>query len=165
VTAYDPSQWTNFFLGQLGAAAALVGLLFVAISINLERILAYAWLPGRAAETAVFLVNALVAASFGLIPGQTARALGWEVLASGGAVWFGLLVHQVRSVRHYAGRPASWLSVRVLITQVATLPFVVAGISLIAGSGGGCYWLVAAMIAAILAALENSWVLLVEIVR
>jgi hypothetical protein len=28
VGAYDPSQWSNFFLGELSAAAALVGLLF-----------------------------------------------------------------------------------------------------------------------------------------
>jgi modulator of FtsH protease len=166
VTAYDPSQWTNLFLGELGAAAALVGLLFVAISINLQRILAYAWLPGRAAETLVLLVNVLLVASCGLIPGQTARALGWEVLAIGGAVWLGVLLGQLRARRHYTGdQHATWFGVRVLITQVGTLPFVIGGISLIAGRGGGLYWIVAAVLAAIVAALENSWVLLVEIVR
>jgi len=165
VTAYDPARWANFFLGELGAAAALVGLLFVAISINLERILSYAWLPGRAAETLVLLVNVLVAATFGLLPDQAARTLGWEVLVGSGAVWLGVLVSQVRARRHYRGQPASWFAVRVLITQVGTLPFVVGGVSLVAGRGGGCYRLVAATIAAVLAALENSWVLLVEIVR
>ena len=31
--------WSNFSLGELGAAAAFAGLLFVSISVNQERIL------------------------------------------------------------------------------------------------------------------------------
>jgi hypothetical protein len=40
----------NFFAEEVGASAALTGLLVVAISINLARILSIAQLPGRAAE-------------------------------------------------------------------------------------------------------------------
>ena len=36
---YDPAAWTGFFTAVTGAAAALTGLLFVAVSINLENIL------------------------------------------------------------------------------------------------------------------------------
>ena len=42
--------------GQAGASAALAGLLFVAISINLDRILNCRGLPGRAGEAIVLLV-------------------------------------------------------------------------------------------------------------
>ncbi len=31
--------WANFFLGELGASAALAGLLFVSLSVNQSRIL------------------------------------------------------------------------------------------------------------------------------
>ncbi len=39
--------WHDFFVAQVGAAAALTGLLFVALSLNITRILQYAWLPAR----------------------------------------------------------------------------------------------------------------------
>jgi hypothetical protein len=38
--AYDPETWHDLFLGAAGAAAALSGLIFVAVSINLRGIFA-----------------------------------------------------------------------------------------------------------------------------
>src|SRR6185312_6154219 len=46
-------EWTDFFVAEVGASAALAGLVIVAISINVTRIISYPWLPGRAAETLV----------------------------------------------------------------------------------------------------------------
>ena len=60
VASYNPLVWHDFFVGTIGASAALTGLLFVAISINLEQILKYPQLPGRAAATLGVLVSALV---------------------------------------------------------------------------------------------------------
>ena len=37
--AYDPAAWVPFFTAIIAAAAGLTGLLFVAVSINLDRIL------------------------------------------------------------------------------------------------------------------------------
>jgi hypothetical protein len=51
----DPATWAAFFTAVTGAAAALVGLLFVAVSINLDKILKNAMLPARAAETLAVL--------------------------------------------------------------------------------------------------------------
>ncbi len=42
---------------------------------------------------------------------------------------------------------------------------IVAGISLLAGAGGGPYWLVAAVVLGIAGALFNAWILLIEIQR
>lgn len=42
---------------------------------------------------------------------------------------------------------------------------IAAGIALLAGGGGGLYWLVPAVVIAILAGLLNGWVPLVEILR
>lgn len=53
--------WANFFVAEVGASAALSGLVIVAISINLQRILSFPQLPGRAAEMLILLVGALLA--------------------------------------------------------------------------------------------------------
>ena len=39
MTAYQPEQWHDMFVAMAGAVAALTGLIFVAVSINLERVL------------------------------------------------------------------------------------------------------------------------------
>jgi len=61
--------WANFFLAQVSAAAALTGLIFVAVSINLTKILAYPTLPGRALEALLYLLTVLVIGTLGLVPG------------------------------------------------------------------------------------------------
>src|ERR1700749_662034 len=75
--------WTDFYVAEVGAAAALAGLLVVAISINLERILKYQFLPGRAAQTLVIVSAALVVGSLALMPAQPLLLFGWEALVAG----------------------------------------------------------------------------------
>src|SRR6202000_238527 len=66
--AYDPTEWHDLFVAVAGASAALLGLLFVAVSINLERILAYKGLPERALETLLLLLGVLLISIVGLMP-------------------------------------------------------------------------------------------------
>jgi modulator of FtsH protease len=51
MTAYQPEQWHDLFVATAGAAAALAGLIFVAVSINLEQILKYPALPPRGSRS------------------------------------------------------------------------------------------------------------------
>ena len=39
--AYDTTNWVGLFGAEVAASAALTGLVFVAVSINLQRILAF----------------------------------------------------------------------------------------------------------------------------
>jgi len=78
---YSASAWTDFAVAVAGAAAALSGLLFVAVSINLSRILAFPNLPARAGQTLIMLVTPLVVALLVLIPDQRHDLLGVELLA------------------------------------------------------------------------------------
>ena len=57
-TAYAPEEWKDLFVAMAGASAALAGLLFVAVSINVERIVKYEGLPERGIETLALLLAA-----------------------------------------------------------------------------------------------------------
>ena len=91
------------FVAEAGASAALAGLLFVALSINLERILKGTGLPGRAGEAIVLLLTVLVVSTFGLVPGQSPRVLGAEVLAFGLLPWLILIRIDIGAVRSHVG--------------------------------------------------------------
>ena len=54
---------------------------------------------------------------------------------------------------------------RVVLSQVATLPLVIAGVAVLSVGPVGLYWLMAGTIFSILAGLFEAWVLLVEINR
>jgi modulator of FtsH protease len=156
-----PSGWENFFIAEVDATAALAGLVIVAISINLSRILAFPELPGRAAEAIVVLAGALVLSSLTLIP-QALRTLGLEVLIAAVVIW---LVPVIVQARTYRAGGKSKMRARALLAQINTLPFVVAGIFLSFGDVSGFYWLSAGVILALIGGMLNTWVLLVEILR
>jgi len=164
VTAYDAAEWTDFFVAMAGASAALAGLVFVAVSINIERILAYRGLPERALETILLLMAVLLVSIVGLVPGQDHVALGLELLFVSLATG-AMIVRQPAIRSDVEKEPRIWLLSRWIIRIVAIVPLVVAGASVLAESGGGLYWLVAGIVFAVSGAVTNAWVLLVEILR
>ena len=85
--SYSVLGWDSFFVAQVGATAALTGLLFVAISINLQTILKYPWLPALAGETFLVLAVALVISTLGLVLGQSSRLFGAEIVVIAAAAW------------------------------------------------------------------------------
>jgi hypothetical protein len=163
VSGYAPADWHEFFVAAVGSSAALLGLLFVTISINLEQILKHRHLPGRAAGTLGLLLSVLVVGSFGLAPGQSDRTLGVEILATGAvvatqAIW-------VSVGKRSEGDPLNWTLGNLPVLLFPALALVGGGCSLVAGSGGGLYWILAGTVLAFVAASLNAWVLLVEILR
>src|SRR2546421_10228773 len=79
--------WENFFIAEVGASAALVGLIFVGVSINLTRIISLPGLPNRALLALIVLLAILVVSSLLLVPGQSVTLVGIEVLVVGFIVW------------------------------------------------------------------------------
>jgi hypothetical protein len=157
--------WANFFIAEVGAAAALSGLVIVAISINLQRILSFPQLPGRAAEMLIMLVGALLASSVALMPGQPLPVFGGEVLAAGILMTAAPVVIQARQIPHLKNQPVTWWLWRFVIVLCAGLPVAIGGYFLLAGESNGFYWLAAGVMATLAATVWNSWVLLVEILR
>jgi hypothetical protein len=164
VAAYASEPWTDLYVAMAGAAAALLGLLFVAVSINLEQVLRIAWLPLRAGETLGVLVVLLATAVFVLVPGQTRTALGLELVATG-LLLLGLVGWLRIRQRRPSTVPAHTVVVPVAIVALTGAPLVVAGATLVAGAGGGLYWTVPALLTGFAGAVVNAWVLLVEILR
>ena len=101
--AYEASEWSDLFVAAAGASAALAGLLFVAVSINVERILQYRGLPERALEALALLLGVLVISIIGLIPGQDHVALGIELLLTGLAAGGAILVFTQRQSAERSG--------------------------------------------------------------
>ena len=164
MVAYDATQWSELFVASAGAAAALAGLVFVAVSINLKAILAQRGLPERALQTVLMLAIVVVVSIVGLIPGQEHVALGIELLVVAASYSAGLAATSRNSLPT-GDAPRSWLVGRVLLLSLGAVPFLVGALSVLAESGGGLYWIAAGIIGAIFGGITNAWVLLVEIQR
>jgi hypothetical protein len=163
--AYDPSEWADLFVATAGASAALAGLVFVAVSINLERILSFRGLPERALETLLFLISVLLISVVALVPGQSHVALGVELLVVSLAIDAIVLRQPTIQVEDGEVMRRSWRVARWTLRVVAIAPFLIGAVSVLVEGGGGLYWLVAGIVLAIMASVANAWVLLVEILR
>jgi hypothetical protein len=159
------ADWNDFFLAQAGAFAALTGLVFVALSINLKEILEQPGLPGRAGEAVVVLVLPVLIGLLGLIPHQDERTLGAELLVVALAAW-ATVTTILFSARHsMRQRPNGEVATRIVLVQTATLLVVTAAAFLITGTTSGLYWQAAGTGVCLMVGMTDAWVLLIEILR
>jgi len=161
----DIAAWHGFAAAMVGAAAVLAGLVFLAVSINIGRIMAIPGLPGRAGESVIFFLGVLVESALVLIPGQSATALGIELLVSAGISWAVLNMIAISALGKPTRQPRTWRVYRLVRIQVAAAPVLLSGCSLLGWPAGGLYWFAGGVMFAIIDATGNAWVLLVEVVR
>ena len=117
-------EWHDFFLAQAGAAGVLTGLVFVAVSINLQQILSRFGqrIAGRAAEALILLLAVLTASVLLLVPGQGISLIGGEVLVVG-LVGVGLdRGHSTAAVRNWQTMPSYLRVPFVLRVAIARSP-------------------------------------------
>ena len=159
-------DWIDFYVATVGAAGALAGLVVVAISINITRILEYAGLPSLAAHTVATIGMTLVVGCFALFPHQSLLAFGIEAVACGVSVGaYGVRRTLVSWAARRPGDPLIW-RVSVLTTaSLSSLPYVIGGIALVLGNTAGLYWIAVGVILGLVITLQNGWVLLIEILR
>jgi modulator of FtsH protease len=165
VASSDPAAWESYAVAFLGAAAVLVGLIFVGLSINLDRLLAAPWLFRRAGAAIVELVVVLVGCALLLVPDQPRIALSVELMALGfgSALLLAWLLLRDRDAvdPRYRRVTASAAAMGIGGLLLVTL----AGLTLATDAPGGLYWLVPATLVCIIRAMLDSWVLLVEVNR
>lgn len=156
--------WDNFLLAEAGASAALTGLIFVGVSLNLSKILAMPRLPNRALE-ALLLITILVIASLLLVPDQSKTMIGAELTIAGFACVSIMFRLDLRIRRDTDVKYRRAFLFNMVLSQIASLPYLIAGLLVLAGHINGLYIMVIAMIFPFIKALLDAWVLLVEINR
>lgn len=162
--AYQAREWSDFAVAVSGASAALAGLSFVALSIDLEGILA-----GRGLTSCRLRARAAQHSTRdrGVAPrpragGTSARDRAGRRGVLAGAGLSGLS----RPGRRSARQPVVWWAVSEVFPAVLLAGSTVwAGAGLLTTTGGALYWLPLAVLGAFVGALLHAWVLSVEILR
>jgi modulator of FtsH protease len=157
--------WTDFLVAAAGATGALAGLLFVALSINLTRILALTGLPGRAAETVLLLASGLIGSLLALMPGLSSSELGLLMMGLWLPTWGLPTLYQIQALHRRQFHRLNYALLRFGLYQAATVPLLLTGLSLRGYLTGGLHWFAVALLLSLSVALFNAWVLLVEILR
>jgi hypothetical protein len=127
------SAWQTLYATLASSAAALIGLLFVGLSLHLRTIVATAEHTARARETFGGLLSLLVLSIVLLIPGQERWILGGELLAGGLILvlvggWL-----NVQTLRKLAPRRRFRWTMRLAVLHLGAAGVFLAAISLLVG--------------------------------
>jgi hypothetical protein len=158
---YDPEQWSNFFVLVGSGSAALTGLVFVAITINLRGVATDATHRYRAINMLSGFTSMLIVSCLALMGHQTYRTLGIE--------WFIVsLLAAAINTNGYAqafrlgGSSRYALSlVRIVGGSACYLGQVIGSLVLYSGSGTGIYIGALALIVNFCYLISGSWLLIV----
>jgi hypothetical protein len=153
-------QWDNFFVMVGGGAAALAGLIFVAMSINPEVLIRDTTHKNRAINMLSGFTAVFMACGFALMGNQSLRALGFEWLA----LW---LIATALFIRGYllalqSGMSSIGLSApRLAGGTLCYLAEVIAALFLILGKSTG--FLIAAVATMVLFGflISGAWLLMI----
>jgi hypothetical protein len=157
-----PEQWNNFYVMVGSGAAALTGLIFVAMSINHEIIIRNTTHKNRAINMLTGFSAIFMASSFALIGDQHLGALGFEWLA----LW---LIATVIFVRGYVIAIRSGMSSigltapRLAGGTICYVAEVISAIFLILGYSAGLYIAAIAIIVLFAFLISGAWLLMIGI--
>lgn len=158
-------DWTNLYVGMLGAASALTGLLFVSISVNLDRVVKMGGVPERGRETLVLMLSVIIVSIHVLTP-QSRDSFGTNVLTQSVLQIACLTVLQFRRVTRTEGRFRGHdLLLNTVTNQLPAFLMLAGAVVILQNDDGSMGWLTASLIAAVIAYFSNAWILLVEILR
>lgn len=157
-----PEQWNNFFVMVGGGAAALAGLIFVAMSINPQIIIRNTTHKNRAINMLTGFTAIFMASSFALIGDQHPGMLGLEWLL----LW---LIATVIFIRGYVIAIRSGMSSiglnapRLAGGTICYLAEVISSIFLILGYRPGLYIAAIAIIVLFAFLISGAWLLMIGI--
>ncbi|WP_251443905.1 hypothetical protein [Microbacterium sp. USTB-Y] len=154
--------WSEFHVAMLGATAALAGLLIVAASVNIAKIIAAETLTARLAAAIATLVLAILTSGIALIPHIALDLFGALVLlVAAGAT--GFQVHAALSLRRDRGNGSPLL--RAALGFLPLAAYVAGSAQLLLAPPLGLGLIAAGALLAIVVAIVISWIALVEVLR
>lgn len=160
----SPADWQGFAEMIGSASGALTGLLFVSVSLNASRIAGHQGLRASAGQTLVLFLTPLVMAAALLAPGQSARVLGAELIATGLiASWVLVSIGQLK--RGLADDDLRLISIfnRRGPNVIVMLLFVASGTVLECGADAGLYLLLPGSLVALVSGVLNAWYFLLPL--
>jgi hypothetical protein len=159
-----PGDWVTFFATEVGAAAALSGLVFVALSINLRSILEQPVLVGRAAEALVLLLGPV---AFGLTLLSPCGHVLLGVIELVLAAAFGVVLNRilVQAWPVAKTRPRIEFTIRMSLAESCVIAVITGAAIMLAVPGAAAAWIGFGGLLCIAAGIADAWVLLVEILR
>jgi hypothetical protein len=152
------ADWQDFAEMTGGVSGALVGLLFVAVSLNANRIAGHQGLRASAAQTLVLFIAPLVMAAALLTPAQPDWLIGAELIAIGLITSWILL--GIRRVKHQLADDEQLLVAifnRRGPNVLVMLLIVASGIILVCGENAGLYLLLPFTLVAQISGVLNAW--------
>jgi hypothetical protein len=156
------AQWDNFFVMVGGGAAALAGLIFVAMSVNPEVIIQNSTHKNRAINMLTGFSAVFMACCFALIGDQYLEVLGFEWLF----LW---LIATVIFIRGYVVAIRSDMSSiglnmpRLAGGTMCYLAEVAGSIALILGHSAGLYIAAIASIVLFAFLISGAWLLIIGV--
>jgi len=137
----------------------------VGLSLNLNKILAYAALPIRAMIALILLPLVLIVSSIVLIPHQKLSAIGTEMFIFAITGWGLATAMDVHVYRKTKLQSEHRYVLNMILLQVATFPYVMGSVMILLKSTSGLYLIAIGVVASFVKAVGDTWVLLVEINR
>lgn len=158
--AYRAEQWQDFFVMVGSGAAALTGLVFVAMSLNVAAIKGDTAHRYRASGSLTGLASVFVLSGLALMGGQHHQAVGAEVLivAAGTAAFF---AWRFLHTRRFRGDDAALGVCRSLASTICYLVEMTGAALLIGGDSFGLYLIAVGIMVNFYFMISGAWLLFV----
>jgi hypothetical protein len=160
------AHWHDFYLAAGGAAATLVGLLFVALSLHLRTVVSQPDVRALASVTLTDFICVLLVALLTLVPADRASAIGFELfLIAVLNLPRTIPIARAAFARERGGVLHPTLLLRRFgLSLAAYLGLAAVGVLFVTGEiDNALGWLVGVTLALLLTALRNTWDLLVTV--